>query len=53
MRQYLATERAEAEGVKEAALADFAGVGDTFARPRLWPFVEEHHLCTVDNIGLN
>lgn len=49
----LATEGAESEGIKEAALADFTGVGDTFAGPWLWPFVKEHDLRAVDNVGLN
>ena len=50
---YLATERAETEGIEEATLAYFAGVGDPFAWPWLWPFIQEHDLCTVDNVGLN
>lgn len=50
---YLAAERAEAEGIEEAALADFAGVGDAFAGPRLRPFVQEDDSSAVDNVGLN
>lgn len=50
---YLATQRAESEGIEEATLAYFAGVGDAFARPRLWPFIQEDDLCTVDNVSLN
>ena len=50
---YLATKRTEAEGIKEATLADLAGIGDTFARPRLWPLVQENNPGTVDNVGLN
>jgi hypothetical protein len=49
----LATQRAETEGIKQATLTNFAGVGDTFAGPRLGPFIQEHDLCTVDNVGLN
>lgn len=51
--KYLAVERAEAEGIEEAALADFAGVGDAFAGPRLRPFVQEDDSSAVDNVGLN
>lgn len=50
---YLATKRTEAEGIKEAALADLAGIGDTFARPRLRPFIQEHNPRTVYNVCLN
>lgn len=49
----LAAERAEAEGVKEAALAYFAGVGDAFSGPRLRTFVQEHNSGAVDNVGLD
>lgn len=50
---YLAAKGAESERVEEAALTYFAGVGYTLAGPRLWPFVQEHNLCTVDHIGLH
>lgn len=49
----LATEGAEFEGVEEASLADFTGIGDTFARPRLRPLVQEDHSGAVDNVGLD
>jgi hypothetical protein len=51
--KYLATERAEAEGVKEAALTDLTGVGDAFAGPRLRALVQEHDPGTVYNVGLD
>ena len=51
--KYLATERAKAKWVKEAALADLTCVGDTFARPWLRAFVQEHNPGTVDNVGLD
>ncbi|KAK3020314.1 hypothetical protein RJ639_046526 [Escallonia herrerae] len=50
---YLTAERAEREGIEEAALADMAGVGDTFTRPGLRALIEEDNLGTVDDIGLN
>lgn len=50
---YLATKRAESEGIKEAALTDFTGVGDSFARPRLRPLIQENNSSTVDNVGLD
>lgn len=50
---YLATERAESKGIEEAALAYFAGVGDPFSWPGLWPFVQEDDPRTVDDVGLN
>jgi len=28
-------------------------VGNTFARPRLWSFVQEHDLRAIDNVGLH
>jgi hypothetical protein len=49
----LATKGAESEGVKKATLADFAGVGDPFAGPRLRPFVQENDSGAVDNVGLD
>lgn len=49
----LATERAKSEGVKEAALAYFAGVGDAFAGAWLRPFVQEDNSSAVNNVGLD
>lgn len=51
--QYLAAKRAEFEGVEEAAVADVAGVGDAFSRPRLWPLVQENNLGAVDYVCLH
>ncbi|KAL3837943.1 hypothetical protein ACJIZ3_022534 [Penstemon smallii] len=48
----LATEGAESEGVEEAAIAYTAGVCNAFSGPRLWPLIEKHDFCTVDNVGL-
>lgn len=50
---YLATQRAEGEGIKEAAVADMAGIGNTFAQPRLWSFIQEHYPGTVYYVCLN
>lgn len=50
---YLAAKRAESEGVEEAPLTNFTSVGDTFARPRLGPLIQEHNFGAVDNVGLN
>jgi len=49
----LATERAEAERIEEAALADLTGVGDPFAGPRLRALVQEDDSGAVDNVGLD
>ena len=49
----LATKRAESEGIKKTPFTDFTGIGDTFARPRLWSLIQENNFCTVDNVGLN
>jgi hypothetical protein len=51
--KYLATERAEADIVKEAALADLTGVGDAFAGPRLRALVQEDDPGAGDNVGLD
>jgi len=53
MYVYLTTKRAEAEGIKEAAVTDLAGIGDPFSRPWLGPFIQEHNLGTVDNVSLD
>lgn len=49
----LASERAEPEWIKQTPAANLTGVGNPFPGPRLRPFVEEHNLGTVDNVGLN
>lgn len=49
----LAAKRAEFEGVEEAPVADVAGVGDAFSRPRLRPLVQENHLGAVDYVRLH
>jgi len=53
MNEYLTTKRAEAEGIKEAAITDLAGIGDPFSGPWLRPLIQEHNLGTVDNVSLN
>lgn len=50
---YLATKRAESEGIKETTLTNFASISDPFTGPWLRPLIQEHNLCTVDNVGLN
>ena len=50
---YLATERAEAEGIKEASATYLTSVCNTFSDSRLRSFIEEHDLCAVDDICLN
>ena len=50
---YLAAERAEAEGVEEAAIAYLAGVGDAFSGAGLRALVQEHNLSAVDYVCLN
>lgn len=50
---YLATKRAESEGIKKAPFTNFTGISDTFAWPRLWSLIQENNFCTVDNVGLN
>lgn len=52
-REYLATQRAESEGIQKASFADLAGVEDALSRPGLRPFVDEYYSCTVDNVGLH
>lgn len=48
----LARKRAKGEGIKKAAVADKAGVGDAFTRARLRPLIQEHDARTVDNVCL-
>lgn len=50
---YLAAKGAESEGVKEAAMTDMAGIGDSFAGPGLRAMVKEHNLGAVYYVGLN
>lgn len=50
---YLATERAEAEGIKKASATYLTSVRNTFSDSRLRSFIEEHDLCAVDDICLN
>lgn len=50
---YLAAKGTEAEWIEEATLADLAGVGDSFSRPRLRAFIQEDDSCAVDNVGLD
>jgi len=50
---YLAAKRAESERIEEAAFADFTGVGDAFAGPRLRAFVQEYDSGAVNNVGLD
>lgn len=49
----LAAKGTEAEWIEEATLADLAGVGDSFSRPRLRAFIQEDDSCAVDNVGLD
>lgn len=49
----LATERAEAECVKEAPVAYFAGIGNALAWPRLRPFIEKNNPGAVYNVSLH
>lgn len=51
--EHLAAERAESEGVGEAAMADLASEGDAFPRSGLRPLVQEHNLGAVYHICLN
>lgn len=50
---YLATERAETEGIRETPAANLAGVCDAFSRARLRAGVQEDNFGTVDDISLN
>lgn len=50
---YLATKRAESEGINEASITDFTSIDHTFAWSRLRSLVQEHNLSTVDHICLN
>lgn len=50
---YLAAKRAESERIEEAAFADFTGVGDAFAGPRLRAFIQEYDSGAVNNVGLD
>lgn len=52
-KRNLASEGAEAEGVREAPAADLAGVGDALAGPGLRAAVEEHDLGAVDHVRLH
>lgn len=49
----LATERTEAEAIKETTLTDLTGISNALSRPGLWPFIQEHNFSAVDNVGLN
>lgn len=50
---YLATKRAESEGIKQTPFTYFTSICDPFSWPRLWPFIQENNLSTVDNVCLN
>lgn len=50
---YLATKGTETERIKEATLTDLTSIGDTFTRPWLRPFIQEHNSSTVDDVRLN
>jgi hypothetical protein len=50
---YLTTKGIEAEGVQQAALTRFAGIGNSFGRPGLRPFIQKHHAHAVDDVNMD
>jgi hypothetical protein len=50
---YLTTKGTEAEGVQQAALTRLAGIGNSFGRPGLRPFIQKHHARAVDDVSLD
>lgn len=50
---YLATKRAEFEGIKKTPFTYFTSICDPFSWPRLWPFIQENNFSTVDNVCLD
>lgn len=54
LEMYLAAKRAEAEAIiDEATIANLAGIGYTFPRPRLRPLIQEDDFSTIDHICLD
>jgi len=54
LEMYLAAKRAEAEAIiNEATIANLAGIGHSFPRPRLRPLIQEDDFSTIDHIGLD
>lgn len=51
--KYLATKRAKIEGIKKGPFTNLTCICDTFALPRLWPFIQKDNLSTVDNVCLD
>jgi hypothetical protein len=49
----LTTKGTEAEGVQQAALTRLAGIGNSFGRPGLRPFIQKHHARAVDDVSLD
>ncbi len=50
---YLTTKGTEAEGVQQAALTRLAGIGNSFGRSGLRPFIQKHHARAVDDVSLD
>ncbi len=50
---YLTTKGTEAEGVQQAALTRLAGIGNSFGRPGLQPFIQKHHARVVDDASMD
>ncbi len=50
---YLTTKGTEAEGVQQVALTRLAGIGNSFGRPGLRPFIQKHHARAVDDVSLD
>lgn len=48
----LATKGTKTESIDETPTTNLTVIGDTFTRPRLRSFVQEHYLCAVDNVRL-
>jgi hypothetical protein len=50
---YLTTKGTEAEGVQHAALIRLEGIGNSFGRLRLWPFIQKHNTRAIDDVSLD
>ena len=50
---YLTTKGTKAKRINKTPATNFAMIGNSFTRPRLWSFIQEHNLCAIDNVCLD
>jgi hypothetical protein len=50
---YLTTKGTEVEGVQQAALTRLVGIGNSFGRPGLQPFIQKHHMRVINDVSLD